>query len=284
MIRISELKYKYVPKLMDVGIERDEAVAEFELVVKTLSNCSGKELLLDIEIDNETEKQIISMLEKRIATGAPIQYILGKAYFMGCEYFLNSETLIPRPETEILVTKVVELLNFYNKETKVLDIGTGSGCIACAIAKNINNVEVIGVDISTTALQAAIKNAEQLNVIKKAMFRKSDFFSNVSEKFDIIVSNPPYIPIQQKGYLQKEVQFFEPERALFTQDEEGLEFYIKIVEEAHNYLNLEGFLVFEIGDRQAEKVESLLVHNSFTVKDIIKDLNGIQRVIVAQID
>ena len=129
----------------------------------------------------------------------------------------------------------------------------------------------------------AIKNAEKLNVIKKAMFRKSDIFSNVSEKFDMIVSNPPYIPFSEKENLQSEVKF-EPEKALFAFDNLGIEFYKKIIEEAYNYLNLEGYLLFEVGQGQAEIVENILVENSFTVLDTIKDFNGIDRVIVAQVD
>lgn len=283
MATVSELKYKYVPKLMDSGIEREEAAAEFELVIKDVCECSAKEILLDFELEEQDKNKIKELLNKRIETKMPIQYILGKGHFLGEEYLLNQSTLIPRPETELLATKAIELLK-NNEAPKVLDIGTGSGCIACAIAKHINNVEVIGIDVSTTALQAAIKNAEKLNVIKKAMFRKSDIYSNVSEKFDMIVSNPPYIPLSQKDSLQNEVKNFEPEKALFTKDENGLEFYEKIIEDAHTHLNLEGYLLFEIGQGQAEAVENLLVSNSFTIKDILKDFNGIERVVVAQID
>lgn len=283
MTTVSELKYKYVPKLMDFGIEREEAVAEFELVIKSVCGCGAKEILLDFDLEESDKNKIKEFLNKRLEIGMPIQYVLGKGYFLGEEYILNQSTLIPRPETELLVVKAIELIKG-KQPAKVLDIGTGSGCIACAIAKHVEDVEVIGVDISTSALQVAIKNAEKLGVIKKAMFRKSDIYSNVSEKFDLIVSNPPYIPSLLKASLQSEVKNFEPESALFTKDEKGLEFYEKIIEDAHSHLNLEGYLLFEIGQGQKEEVENILVEHSFTEKEIIKDFNDIDRVVVAQID
>lgn len=283
MPKVSEIKYKYLDKLEKSGIDRAEAIAELDLVIKHLCDCSTKDIVMDFELSNKETSGVENFLNERILSGKPIQQILGIADFCGEKLFVNEHTLIPRPETEILVAEAIEILKQY-EQPKVLDIGTGSGNIACCIAKEFEDIEVIGVDISSKALQVALKNAEKLGVTKRAMFRKSNIFSNVSEKFDMIVSNPPYIPISQKESLQKEVKNFEPSLALFAEDEKGIKFYKSIIEDASNYLNLEGYLLFEIGINQSEIIQDLLVQNYFRVIDVKKDLNNIDRVIIAQID
>ena len=160
-----------------------------------------------------------------------------------------------------------------------LDLGTGSGCIACMIAK-YTDCRIIGLDISTDALNTALDNASRLNLFNKAIFRKSDIFSNVKpgETFDIIVSNPPYIPPCEKENIQQEVKF-DPQEALFTNDEKGLEFYEKITRKAPAILNKGGYLMFELGIGQSEDVKSLMLQSGFENIEIIKDLAGIDRVI-----
>jgi len=282
MPRLSELKYKYITQLTNSKIEREEAIAEFELVVKKCCGFSAKDILMDKNVTPEEEKRIERIIHERIETKKPVQRILGEAHFMGDEYLINEHTLIPRPETELLVAEAVKILKTMKNPT-VLDIGTGTGCIACAVAKNCS-AEVIGVDISTDALQVALKNADRLDVIKKAMFRKSDIFSNVSEKFDIIVSNPPYIPRQNKAELQPEVRDFEPEMALFTDDEDGLEYYKNIISKAPKHLNHKGYLLFELGAGQADSVKKLLIKHGFNIINTVKDFQNIERVVVAQIN
>ncbi len=282
MTKISELKYKHVSKLMDIGIAREEANAEFELILKKCCGFSSKDIALDENVSAEEEAEIENIIVIRTETKRPIQQILGEAHFMGDTYVVNKNTLIPRPETELLVNEALKILENI-KNPKVLDIGTGSGCISCALAK-LSDAEVIGIDISTAALQIALKNAEQLDLIKKAMFRKSDIYSNVSETFDMIISNPPYIPRSVKPALQAEVRDFEPEIALFTDDEEGLEFYNQIIIDAHKHLNLEGYLLFEIGINQSAAVQDMLMQNGFRILNVIKDFSNIERVIIAQID
>jgi len=283
MTKASEIKYKYLGELEKAGIERAEAIAELEIVFGKICDCTTKDILLDFDLSKKDKEKIDDILKQRISTRRPIQQLLGVADFYGKEFLVNESTLIPRPETEILVNEAIGILkNLENP--KVLDIGTGTGNIACCIADEVEEAEVIGVDISSSALQVALRNAQELGVIKKAMFRKSDIFSNVSEKFDMIVSNPPYIPRKDKETLQKEVRDFEPERALFTDDDEGLDFYRSIISDAAKYLNLEGYLLFEVGAGQAEAVEDLLVQNYFRVIEVKKDFAGIDRVVVAQID
>ena len=202
---------------------------------------------------------------------------------MGEKFIVNPHVLIPRDETEFLVRKAVEIIN-KNDYKMALDVGTGSGCIACMVAKH-TNCQIIGLDISTDALNTALDNASRLNLFNKAIFRKSDIFSNVKpgESFDIIISNPPYIPPSQKTHLQKEVSF-DPETALFTDDEKGLEFYEKITSRAPKILNNGGYLLYELGINQAADVKRFMENAGFSAIEIIKDLAGIERVICGKLD
>ena len=197
----------------------------------------------------------------------------GFADFMGEKFIVNKNVLIPRDETEILVRKSIEIINQKHYKN-ALDIGTGSGCIACMIAKN-TDCQILGVDISSDALHIALDNASKLNLYNKAIFRKSDIYSKIRETFDIIISNPPYIP--RNTELQKEVQF-DPELALFANDDKGLEFYKRISENAP--LNKNGCLIFELGINQSEDVKNIMTKNGFKNIEIIKDLAGIDRVIL----
>ena len=198
---------------------------------------------------------------------------------MGEKFIVNPSVLIPRDETEILVRKAIEIIN-QNNLKMALDVGTGSGCIACMVAK-FTDSQIIGLDISSDALNTALDNASKLNLFNKAIFRKSNIFSNVKpgETFDIIVSNPPYIPPAEKAKIQEEVKF-DPELALYTSDEKGLEFYEKITNGAPKILNKGGYLLFEIGIDQSADVKSIMEKNGFSNIEIIKDLAGIDRVIV----
>ena len=232
------------------------------------------------KLTSEKLELVKEKAELRARTRRPIQHIIGLADFMGEKFIVNPSVLIPRDETEFLVRKAVEIIN--RKDFKaILDVGTGSGCIACMIAK-YTHAQVIGLDISTDALNTALDNASKLNLNNRAIFRKSDIFSNVKpgESFDMIVSNPPYIPPSEKANLQKEVTF-DPETALFTEDEKGLEFYEKITEQAPKILNKNGFLVYELGAGQSDEVKKIMEANGFGNIDIIKDLAGIERVISA---
>ena len=268
--------------LTDSGIEKNEADAELKILLEDIANYTAKDIILGNKLtDNQFEK-IKEKAILRAKTHKPIQYITGFANFMGEKFIVNPSVLIPRDETEILVRKAVEIIN-NNGFKKALDVGTGSGCIACMIAK-LTDCQIIGLDISSDALNTALDNASRLNLFNKAIFRKSDIFSNVKpdEKFDIIISNPPYIPPQMKKGIQKEVTF-EPDSALYTKDEKGLEYYEKIIESAKDVLNKGGYLVFELGQGQSEAVENILISNSFENIEILKDLAGIDRVISGKI-
>ena len=267
--------------LTDAGIEKNEAVIEVKMLIEHFANYTVSDLIMGKKLDSEKLKIVEEKARQRAKTREPIQHIIGFADFMGEKFIVNPSVLIPRDETEILVRKAIEIIN-KNDLKAALDVGTGSGCIACMIAK-YTDCRIIGLDISTDALNTALDNASRLNLFNKAIFRKSDIFSNVKtdESFDIIVSNPPYIPPSEKEKIQKEVTF-DPESALYTTDEKGLEFYEKITSGAPKILNKGGYLLFELGIGQSQEVKNFM-KKDFENIEIIKDLAGIDRVICGKL-
>ena len=265
-------KNEFIKMLIEGGIEPTEARAEVQLILETILNKTFEELFL---IDEFDPKIIMPVIKKRIETKKPIQYILGVAPFMGEKFFVNENVLIPRDDTEILVREAIK-----HHATNILDIGSGSGIISCMIAK-ITGTNVTGIDISDEALKISKKNAEKLN-LKNVKFIKSDLFSNLKrQKFDVIVSNPPYIPIKLKETIQNEVKF-EPDLALYTNDDTGIYFYKKIIESAPEFLHDNGFIIFEMMIDQAPLIKDILIENNFINIEIIKDIQGIERVIKAE--
>ena len=275
-------KNDFIKILVEANIPSNEAKIEVELILEKVTGKKLEELLFINEFD---EAQIMPYIKERIETKKPIQYILGYAHFMGEKFIVNDDVLIPRDETEILIREV-------NKEifkgAKILDIGTGSGIIPCMVGKYSKeknlDVEILGADISNGAIHIALDNVKKLNLIRTCIFRKSDLFSNIrsDEKFDIIVSNPPYIPKKMYETIQEEVKF-EPYNALFTKDDKGLYFYEKIIADAPKFLKKGGFIFFELMQGQADDVFKLLSDNGFKNVQIIKDLANIERVIKAEI-
>lgn len=264
--------------LTDAGIEENEANIEVKLLIEHFCGYGVKDIIMGKKLDAAKLEIVKEKAEYRAKTREPIQHIIGFADFMGEKFTVNPSVLIPRDETEILVRKAIEIINEKNLKN-ALDVGTGSGCIACMVAK-YTDCQIIGLDISTDALNTALDNASRLNLFNKAIFRKSDIFSNVKpgESFDIIISNPPYIPKKEKAEIQKEV-LFEPDLALYTDDDEGLTFYRSIVSGARDILTDEGYLLFELGINQAGKVACIMKENGFKDIEIIKDLAQIDRVI-----
>lgn len=268
--------------MTNAGIEPNEAKAETRLLLEAFCNFTSLDIAFGRKLDESKLELAYEKAVERVESGKPIQHIIGWAYFMGERYYVNGDVLIPRDETEILADLAITTA-LEKRYRTVLDIGTGSGCIACAIAGK-TDCQVLGTDISTNALRVALANAENHNLCNKAIFRKSDIFSNVrtDEKFDIIVSNPPYIPLSEKPNLQKEV-LFDPELALFTDDKDGLQFYKKIISQAKDFLNPNGFLMFEAGQNQAASIVELMDIAGFKEIQVIKDLANIDRVISGHI-
>lgn len=231
----------------------------------------------DYEISDEEYEKFCEFINLRMQ-GEPFQYILGEQYFMGIKFLVNKNVLIPRADTEILVYKVLEICE--GKESiKILDMCTGSGCIAVSLAKNLNNAKIFAADISEEAISVACKNSK-LNETKIDFF-KSNLFENVpNEKFDIIVSNPPYISNEEMKSLSIEV-LKEPELAL-EGGKDGLDFYREISKCARSFLSKNGVLAFEIGYLQGESVKNILAEYGYRNIKIFKDYSNNDRVIIAE--
>ena len=269
--------------LINAGIEPNEASIELKMLIEHLCSYTRKDSHMGKKLTSEMLEIVKEKAELRAKTRQPIQHIIGFADFMGEKFIVNPHVLIPRDETEFLVRKAVDIIKSKNYKM-ALDVGTGSGCIACMIAK-LTDCQIIGLDVSNDALNTALDNASRLNLFNKAIFRKSDIFSNVKprESFDIIISNPPYIPPAEKASIQTEVRY-DPDLALYTTDEKGLEFYYKITENAPKILNNGGYLLFELGAGQSDDVKKIMENNGFKNIEVIKDLAGIDRVISGHIE
>lgn len=229
---------------------------------------------LDYELSKHEEEKIIKVAERRIAK-EPLQYIVHNQYFYGNKFYVNENVLIPRADTEILVEEVLKIAQ---KTEHVLDLCTGSGCIAISLKKAKDTINVTASDVSTNALTVAMINAKINNA--DVNFVKSDLFNNINKKYDIIVSNPPYIKTEDMDGLQEEVKY-EPHLAL-DGGNSGLDFYEEIIEKSNNYLNNNGVIALEIGYNQAEDVKRILEENKFKDIKIIKDYGNNDRVVIAK--
>lgn len=230
---------------------------------------------VDINKENEYKEYI-----EKIIKGKPVQYITNNQEFMKLNFYVDENVLIPQPDTEILVEKVIKSIDIM-ENIEILDMCTGSGCIGISLAKNIKNTKVTLVDISKEAIEIAKKNAIQNEVENKITFIQSDMFKNVKGKFDIIVSNPPYIKTNIIQTLDKQVQN-EPHIAL-DGGEDGLDFYKILINEAHKYLKKDGKIFLEIGYDQKQEVENLVKRSKHYKKiETIKDLSQNDRVIILE--
>lgn len=255
----------------------ENPVFEAHLIVRTILNLSPLDIVLqgNNEIDSESEQKIRLIASKRIL-GEPLQYILGTQEFMGLEFLVTPSVLIPRKDTEILTEHVLEY--FENKPITVLDLCTGSGCIGISIAHFNKNALVTGLDISQDAIKIAQENAEKLKVSDRVSFKVCDVFNmDFFGKYDLIISNPPYIESDVIPTLSKTVKDFEPLSAL-DGGNDGLDFYKHIVNISPKYLCEKGMLAFEIGYNQKDSV-STLMKTSFTDITAIKDYGDNYRVI-----
>lgn len=256
---------------------------EAELLFTQILSCSRAELHLDRGRRlKQEEASFLACALKRRFYGEPVQYILGKTAFMGFEFRVTADVFIPRPETEILVETAIRYsCQLSVVSCRILDIGTGSGCIAISLAKFLPSARITATDISEKALQIARQNALLNNV--EINFFRSDLFSNHELRtinYELIVSNPPYIPSADIEKLQPELNY-EPRIAL-DGGSDGLDFYRRIVLKAPDYLNKDGFLIMEIGFNQCSPIKAMLCFGGFEVIEVVKDYSKIDRVIVAQ--
>ena len=276
---IKEIIIKYCRELENIS---DTPRLDVELLLKrALGDVDSMyiRMYLDKELREEQEKYFLEMMKDRL-NQRPIAYILGNREFMGLDFFVKEGVLIPRPDTETLVE---EIINICNNKTglNILDIGTGSGAITVSLAKYLDKSHIVSVDISDIALEIASKNAVSNKVDERIDFIKSDVFSNVSRenKFDIIVSNPPYIKKSDIDGLDRQVKDFEPYNAL-EGGEDGLDFYRKITRESREFLNENGILAYEVGHDQASDVSKIMQQNGFKGIYTKSDLQGFERVVI----
>ena len=273
-MNIKQMLEKVKSELAGAGIT-DSAEAEWLVALSLKIRRSEVYSLGENELTSQEQKKIEANLAKR-KQHMPLAYIVGDAEFYGIKIVVNENVLIPRPETE----EVVEFaLKHINKTSKVLDIGTGSGAIAVAIAKK-TNAQVTAVDISEKALDIARKNAKKNGV--NVEFLQSDVFSSLeTRKFDVIISNPPYIRESEYQTLMPEVKDFEPKLALVAEDD-GLKIYKQIINDAPKHLEKNGVIVFEIGYSQGKQIQNLLEKDFKEIK-ILKDLQGNDRIAFARL-
>ena len=277
-MKLSELYGLFVDTLNKSGFA--EAESDSRLIFEYIAGIDRVKLTLegDRELEPGIEEKLKAALAKRL-THMPVQYITGYQNFMGLEFMVSKDVLIPRMDTETLVEEVLRL---GLSNVRVLDICTGSGCILLSILKYVYGSSGVGVDISDDALGVAKANSEALGI--DATFIKSDMFENIpkDEHFDIVVSNPPYIRSDVIGTLMSEVKDYEPLLAL-DGSEDGLKFYRIIADRAPEYLNNGGMLFLEIGYDQGAEVSALLSAAGFMDVEVIKDLSGLDRVVSGRI-
>ena len=262
--------------LYDAG----EAESFFYLILEAKHQLKRIDIALQPELvfsitELKTWNSVLEQLKKEI----PIQYILGTTHFYGLEFEVNENVLIPRPETEEVVDWIIksQKSEVRNKKVKILDIGTGSGCIAISLAKNLPNAEVFALDVSEKALATAQKNAElnqvQVQFICQSILETED----LGQQFDVIVSNPPYVRHLEKQEIKKNVLDNEPHLALFVADDDALIFYRKIAQLALKNLNQTGQLYFEINQYLGQEMLSLLQEMDFKNSELRQDIYGNDR-------
>lgn len=286
-MKLNTIATKYIDEL-SATYEKEEAEAIFQVVLNHVLNFSRADYVLKKEntIDAATNQRFEEVLQA-LKTGKPIQYILGEAYFFGLTFKVNESVLIPRPETEELVDWILSASSnqHLSKEINVLDIGTGSGCIAIALQKNMPNAAVFGLDIAEDTLQTASQNA----LINQAdvLFTKDDIIQSQNKKHDrkysVIVSNPPYIKEDEMPQMHQNVLAHEPHLALFVSNENPLLFYEAICNFALLNLKENGLLFFEINEYLGKQTVDLLNSKGFVNIELRQDMQGKDRMIKANL-
>ena len=256
--------------------EKEESLARFLLMYMLDENSQLFSNNLSEQLSKEKENLYFTLIDKHIKEDAPLSHLVGFEYFYDRKFKVTSDVLSPRMETEELIYKVIEYVKKSEKNNlKILDLCTGSGVIAITLKKELEDypVEIIASDVSVAALNIAKENADTNKA--EVSFIQSDIFENIKDKFDIIVSNPPYIDYKDRTTMQDNVLNYDPHLALFA-EEEGMYFYRRIIEEAKEHLTQDGVIFFEIGYDQREKIIELSRLNNYNAK-VYKDINGRDR-------
>ena len=259
-------------RLKEVGISNAARESKKILAFVTNHEYSALNWMQEFKISKELKFKFIDLIEQRVS-GAPISKIIGKRLFFNSEFFVNENVLDPRPETEVVVSVALEK-NF----STVLDLGTGTGCIVISLLKERPDVIGVSVDISKECLNVAKINAETNGVLDRVKFIHSDWFSNVTSRFDLIVSNPPYIGLSELNDLSREVKNFDPKVALFG-GRDGLNCYEAIFNDVSRFLNPGGRLITEVGYAQSSIVKKFFLNSGFVDIKVTKDLDLNNRVV-----
>ena len=273
---------QHAQNLLAAGPHPERARRDAELLLRRALHCDAAWLFAHADdcIPDQCVQQLEPMLRRRLA-GEPVQYILGEAEFWGLTFSVHPAVLIPRPETELLVEHVLDFLRG-REHPRVLDVGTGSGAIAVALAAECPQARCVAVDLSSAALSVAAENASRHGVADQIEFRVSDLFSAVgAERFDCVAANPPYVPLTDKESLAVEVRDYEPELALFA-GEDGLAIYRRLIQAAPDFLTPKGMLALEIGFGQRDSVAALLVEADFQEIAFLSDYQQIPRIAMAR--
>jgi release factor glutamine methyltransferase len=280
-MKIKEYRTQFIQELTTI-YDAGEAESFFYLILEEKNQLKRIDLALRPDLEFSEKKIVVwnSILEQ-LKKEIPIQYLLGKTSFYGLDFEVNESVLIPRPETEELVDWIIESQKSKVKSQKIhiLDIGTGSGCIAISLAKNIPNSQVYAIDVSEKALATAKKNAE-LNKVNVTFINQNILETeDLKQQFDVIVSNPPYVRNLEKEEIKKNVLDNEPHLALFVEDNDALIFYKKIAELAQKNLSENGQLFFEINQYLGKEMIDLLEKMNFKNIELLKDIYGNDRMI-----
>lgn len=263
------------------SIYPDSEISSFtKIIVEHISKRQFSPFLLDTLQLSEEQKEEIKCIVERLQIEEPIQHILGETEFYSLPFYVNKHVLIPRPETEELVELILNDCD-KNASLNILDIGTGSGAIAIALAANLPKARVEAWDISSEALKMAKKNAERNNI--DIFFKEVDVLADIStdKKYDIIVSNPPYVLESEKAEMDRNVLDYDPHLALFVPDNEALKFYIRIADLARDLLVSSGKLYFEINRAKGENTKVMLDQLGYQDIKVIKDLSQNDRMVKA---
>ena len=278
---IKDYRTYFIETLLPV-YDAGEVESFFYLILENKHQLKRVDLALQPNLKFTTsEIELWNAIQEKLQKQIPVQYILGTTSFYGLDFMVNENVLIPRPETEELVEWIVnENLNIEKlKDLKILDIGTGSGCIAISLAKNLPNAQVFAIDVSDKALATAQKNAES-NEVKVTFLEKNILETfDLEQEFDIIVSNPPYVRNLEKVEINKNVLEYEPHLALFVEDDDALIFYKKIAQLAQKNLVENGSLYFEINQYLGKEMILLLEEMQFKNIELKKDIYGNDRMI-----
>ncbi len=261
-------------KLKEKNINNPEL--DLRILLKHASKKNNEIILSNVNLDNIDIAKFNKSLQKRI-NRQPIAKIINNKSFWKYDFYVNNFVLDPRPETELIIEQVLNIYKNKNLKLKILDIGTGSGCIAISLAKEFKNASIIATDISQEALDVAAKNSKIHNCDNQIQLKLIDFKS-LNFKFDLIVSNPPYLTKEQFNNTDPEVKNFEPRLALVGGDD-GLEFYREYSNSLENLMNKKAYFVCEIGVNQREDCEEIFKNSGLHISNIVHDLQGIERIL-----